>query len=112
MENKIFDEIIKYSPLVYAIIFSLWGGTAQTVRRVRQGEIPAFSLREWIGDVVLSGFIGVVTYFFCKYVEMNEYLAIVCVSISAHMGARSIVIFEKFLTNKIEKYVDEYNKGK
>ena len=36
---------------------------------------------------------------------MNEYLAIVCVSISANMGARSIAIFEKALGRKIEKYI-------
>ena len=36
---------------------------------------------------------------------MNEYLAIVCVSISAHMGARSIAIVEKALGRKIEKYI-------
>lgn len=105
MESRFFEELVKYSPLAYVIVLSFWAGTAQTIRRVRGGEIPYFSIREWIGDIVLSGFIGVVTYFFCKYVQMNEYLAIVCVSISAHMGARSIAIFEKALGRKIEKYI-------
>lgn len=107
MESKFFDELIKYSPLAYVIILSIWAGTAQTIRRVRKGEIKFFSLREWIGDIVISGFIGVVTYFFCRYSQMDEYLSAVCVAISAHMGARSIAIFEQFLGSKIDKFIDK-----
>ncbi|MGP1485642.1 MAG: phage holin family protein [Campylobacter sp.] len=88
MENKFFDELIKYSPLAYVIILSIWAGTAQTIRRVRKGEIKFFSLREWIGDIVISGFIGVVTYFFCRYSQMDEYLSAVCGNLGTHGGAK------------------------
>jgi len=99
--DKFWEELLKWSIPIYVLVLSVWAGTVSTIRRVRKGEIPFFSLREWIGDVAISGFIGVITYFLCKYAGINEYLSAFFVSISAHMGAKAISIFEKLWVEKL-----------
>lgn len=101
ISDKFWEELLRWSIPVYVIVLSIWAGTVSTIRRVRKGEIPFFSLREWVGDVSISGFIGVITFFLCKYAGINEYLAAFFISISAHMGARAIAIFEKLWIEKL-----------
>lgn len=99
--DKFWEEFLKWSIPLYVIVLSIWAGTVGTIRRVRKGEIPFFSLREWVGDISISGFIGILTFFLCKYVGINEYLSAFFISISAHMGARAIAIFEKLWVEKL-----------
>jgi hypothetical protein len=86
---------------LWVLILSIWGGTAHTIRKVRAGAIDRFSLSEWIGDCVISGFLGVITFWLCEYGELNQLLTAAIVGISAHQGTRGIMVLEKYIAQKI-----------
>lgn len=80
---------------------SIWGGTANHVKKIKDGTIARFSLAEWVGDMVISGFIGLITYYFCVYSGFHEALTAALVGISAHQGTRGITLFEKIFFEKL-----------
>ena len=86
---------------IWVIVLSVWGGTAHTIRKVRQGVLPRFSISEWIGDIVISGFLGVITFWLCEYAELNPLLTAAVVGISAHQGTRGIMAIEKYIAKRI-----------
>ena len=47
--------------------------------------------------MVISGFIGLITYYFCVYSGFHEALTAALVGISAHQGTRGITLFGKNL---------------
>jgi len=97
-----------YNILTYlwVMILSLWGGTAHTVRKLRTGVIKHFSLSEWVGDMVISGFLGVVTFYLCEYANVSPPLNAVLIAVSAHQGTRGIVTLEKYIAKKLGVSVD------
>ena len=97
--------------LTYAWVFllSLWGGIASNIRKIRSGAIR-FSFAELIGDVVISGFIGLITYYLCKYYAIDDILSAVFVGISSHMGTRAIYALEIAISEKLKiKLPEETN---
>ncbi|QCD52793.1 phage holin family protein [Campylobacter sp. RM16192] len=102
MNDKIWDFLINWSVPIYVLILSVWAGTAHTVRRIRRKEIPYFSIREWVGDIVISSFIGMVTFHLCRYAGLDDMLMACCVGIASHMGTRALSLFEKVLLDKVK----------
>jgi len=100
-----YKDPTNYSLVTYlwVLILSLWGGTAHTIRKVKMGIINHFSISEWIGDMVISGFLGVITFYLCEYANIVAPLNAVLVGIAAHQGTRGIVLLEKWAFSKIKK---------
>lgn len=88
------EGLSRVSVPLWVIGLSIWAATAHTIRRVKEGELGNFSFREWVGDMVISSFIGVLTYYLCKYAQIDDMLTGVAVGVSSHMGTKAIVIFE------------------
>lgn len=95
------------SPENYSLITYMWviglsilGGTAHNIAKLRNGTLTRFSIPEWIGDIVIAGFIGLITFYLCEYAKFPQELTAAFVGISAHMGTRAIVMFEKILFKK------------
>ena len=106
MEGKLkmpHKDPTNYSLFTYlwVLVLSLWGGTAHTIRKIREGVIKHFSFSEWIGDMVISGFLGVVTFYLCEYANIVAPLNAVFVGIAAHQGTRGIAMLEKIIAKKI-----------
>ncbi|BCD59639.1 MULTISPECIES: phage holin family protein [unclassified Nitratiruptor] len=91
---------------LWVLALSLWGGTAHTIRKIRNGTIKHFSLSEWIGDMVISGFLGVITFYLCEYAGIEQPLTAALVGISAHQGTRGISALEKYIAKKIGVKLD------
>lgn len=91
-----------YTMLTYAwmVALSLWGGTASYVRKVRMGMTPRFSLTELVGELVISGFSGIVTFYLCQYAEFPMPLTAAMVGISGHMGSRVFYLLEQILQKR------------
>lgn len=89
--------------LTYAWVFGLamLGGAASFVRRVRNGEAKYYNIIELIGELVVSAFAGLVTFFLCRSAGFNEMLTAAFIAISGHMGTRIIFMFEAYLVKKI-----------
>lgn len=88
--------------LTYAWVFGLamLGGAASFVRRVRSGQSKYSNIIELIGELVVSAFAGLVTFFLCQSAGFNGALSAALIAISGHMGTRIIFMFEVYLVKK------------
>ena len=60
-------------PESYNFITYLWvltmatlGGISNNIKKIKSGELKRFSFSELLGDLVISGFLGIVTFFLCE----------------------------------------------
>ena len=88
--------------LTYAWVFGLamLGGAASFVRRVRSGQSKYSNIIELIGELVVSAFAGLVTFFLCQSAKFDPMLTAAFIAISGHMGTRIIFMFELYLVKK------------
>ena len=92
-----------YITFLWVIVLSVWGGLVHNIRKIKNGELKRFSLAELIGDITVSGFVGLITYHLCQYASLNDALSAALIGISAHMGARALLPIEKALGSWFEK---------
>lgn len=93
-----------FSLLTYAWVFgiSILGGVVNFVRKVRDGETRAFRFTEFLGEIVTSGFAGLITFYLCKAGGIGELMTAVFVGVAGHMGSRAIFRLERF----VERWFD------
>lgn len=86
----------------YLWVFGLasLGGAASFVRRVRSGQAKYSNIVELIGELVVSAFAGLVTFFLCQSADFDDMLTAAFVAISGHMGTRIIFMFEAYLLKR------------
>ncbi|AXH14259.1 hypothetical protein CP985_09055 [Malaciobacter mytili LMG 24559] len=80
---------------------SLLGGLVGYIRKLKEGRYERFSITELVGDLVISFFIGITTYFICKSAGFDDWLIAGLVGITSHMGTRGLVLIESM----VEEYV-------
>ena len=107
MENHILEPektITGYALLTYAWVLALstWGGMVNYLSKIRMGHIARFNVTELIGDMFISGFTGVLTFWMCQAAGFNELTTAVFVGISGHMGARMIGKLESVMSRKFD----------
>ncbi len=93
-----------YTMLTYfgVIALSSWAGLVSYIRKIRAGHCR-FSVAEVIGEICISAFVGVLTFFLCESTEIAPVLTAAFIGISGHMGSRAILIIENILENLIKK---------
>ncbi len=87
---------------VWVLILSTWGGLVNYLSKIRNGHIARFNVTELIGDLFISGFTGLLTFWMCQAANFNELTTAVCVGISGHMGARMIGKLENVMSRKFD----------
>jgi len=88
-----------YVTYLWVLLLSIWGGVANYIGKLKDGT-SRFSLMEIFGEVVVSGFAGLMTYYICYAVHTPEVISAVAVGVSGHMGARIITQFEQIIARK------------
>lgn len=98
-------------PTTYTALTYLWvsllamvGGLVSFIRRLNQNNKPerlGILFAKLAGELIISGFAGVVTFYFCEYLNVEPLLTAVLVAISGHMGGNAIDL----LTKSVEKIV-------
>ncbi len=93
--------------LDYPLLTMLWvaglsvlGGIAHYIKRVNSGMTHKFSITELIGELFISGFVGLLTFFICDAQGLDVRFVAVAVGMSGHFGSRSIYIIEQYLQKK------------
>jgi len=66
------------------------GGVASWWSKVRRGELPIWNISAFIGELVISGFAGLMAFFLCEYMSFNTWLSAAVVGMSGHAGAKGI----------------------
>lgn len=91
-----------YSMLTYLWVFALamTGGVVNFMRKVRAGTVRAFNITEFLGELITSGFAGLLTFWLCEAADINKLLSAVLIGISGHMGSRAIFKIEKWAEEK------------
>lgn len=56
-----------YSIITYAwvVVLSMWGGTVGFLNKYKEGVVRPFNFTELMGELVTSGFIGLITFWLC-----------------------------------------------
>ncbi len=91
-----------YSFITYLWVFCLamMGGMVSFMRKVRDGDARAFNFTEFVGELITSGFAGLLTFWLCEAADINKLLSAVLIGISGHMGSRAIFRIEKWAEDK------------
>ncbi|MCG8993691.1 phage holin family protein [Laribacter hongkongensis] len=84
-----------YSVITYCwvVALSLLGGISGAVRRAR--EDGRVTLLEIVGELSISAFAGVMTFYLCEWSGTDQLLSAAFVGMSGHMGSRAISGLEK-----------------
>lgn len=97
--------------ILWVSAMSILGAVTNYIRKIKSGRVERFSISELIGDVVISFFLGVTTYFVCKGAGLDEYLIAGLVGLVSHMGTRGLVVLEDMIPRAICKYLGIDCKG-
>jgi hypothetical protein len=91
---------------ILLIGLSLWGGVASFIRKMKDGHARAWNFTELVGELVVSGFTGVVTANVCDYISTSAPLKYALVGIASHMGSRALFKLEGVLNQKLSLPAD------
>lgn len=93
-----------FSLITYAWVvgLALFGGLANFIGKQRRGEVRAFNITELIGELVVSGFAGIMTFYLCSWANIDPLLTAALVGMCGHMGSRAILLGER----KLKRYID------
>lgn len=88
----------------YMAVIAGLGGAVGFVQKVKAGKARPFNIPEFVGEIFVSGSVGVVTYWIMHGLDINDYLAAAGVAIAGHMGTRAIFLLE----SKAEELVKNF----
>lgn len=89
-------------PTLWAAGVAALGGIANFYQKVKAGKTRAFNVMELAGEVIVSAFVGLLTFWICKGYGVNEWLTAAAVGITGHMGSRAIFLAEQWIENKVK----------
>lgn len=102
--HEVFDvhkapEDFTFVTYLWVALLSIWGGVANYVGKLKRGD-SRFNILEIFGEMLVSGFAGLMTFYVCYAVHTPEVVTAVAVGISGHMGARIITQLEGYIAKK------------
>ncbi len=95
-----------YSVLTYlwVIFLSSWGGLVGYLRKIKQGKGRCFSFLELLTELVISSFVGIVTFYLCETQDIDSMLKGAIIASSGVMGSKAIHILDVFFVNQAKKF--------
>lgn len=85
---------------------SLLGGWASFIRKMKEGHVRAWNITEFVGELVVSGFTGIIVANLCDYIGAPVSLKYALVGIMAHMGSRALFKLESLANAKFNLPAD------
>lgn len=90
-------------PTLWMVGIAVAGGVVSFYQKVQAGKARSFNVTEFIGEVVTSAVVGIVTFWLCRGFEVNEWLTAAAVAVTGHMGSRAIFLAEQYIEKKLGK---------
>jgi hypothetical protein len=78
---------------IWVALIAMFGGLVSFIRRLNKRNTPMPMRRLFItlvGELVISAFAGLITYWLCQYWGLHPALTAVFVATSGHLGGKSI----------------------
>ena len=90
-----------YSLFTYLWVLGLsaWAGMASHLYHMKVDN-KSFSSFAFVSDIIISAFVGVITFFFCESSGVDPLMTAVIIGVSSHMGARAISLFQAYFVRK------------
>lgn len=104
---------LSYSLREYGVILgiALLGGLVRWYLAIKKGETTVYNLSALIGELAVSAFVGLLTFWICESLNVNPLLTAAAVGMSGHMGAKGLVWMERagkrFAETKLGVILDE-----
>jgi CHASE2 domain-containing sensor protein len=95
----------EFIPLAWVFVVSLIGGLASWARKVRAGITRPFNVAELIGELLISAFVGMLTYWICRWVQLNEWATAAAIGVASHMGLRALFLAEHWLQRIVQRFM-------
>jgi hypothetical protein len=92
--------------ILWISALSTLGATAGYIKKIKSGTIERFRISELVGEIVISFFLGVVTYFLCKGSGINEFLTVGFVCVVSHLGTKGLTMIEQVIPKVVCKYLN------
>lgn len=91
-----------YSWITYAWVagLSMLGGFVNFAAKCRAGKARPFNLIELVGELITSGFAGVITFFLCEAAGIGQLASAPLIGIAGHMGTRALFLMERWAETK------------
>ena len=109
-----FYETYSIWTFLWVLGFSSLGGLVAYISRVSRGEVKVFRLIELIGELTVSAFVGLLTFFFCKKADLDAETTAMFIGITGHMGSRAMLFFENLVERaflaRTEKVLEDKDK--
>lgn len=106
----VWAQVVVKTPLSYsmheysiALGTALLGGMASWWMKVRRGELVAWNLSSLIGELCVSAFAGLLTFWLCEYFALNPLLTAPIIGMSGLAGAKGLTWVESIGQRMIEK---------
>lgn len=104
-----------YSTITYlwVIGLSLVGSLIARFQSWKENKRKKISLMEIIGELFISGFAGIITFFLCEFLEVPQLLTMFLCGIAGNMGSKSLdffgLLFMRFFEKKLDLKIDKDN---
>lgn len=87
----------------FVLAMALLGGVVEWYAKVKRGELNSRNLTALVGELTTSALAGLLAFFVCEWLGVNQLLAAAVVGISGHMGARALALGEAWLQRRVER---------
>ena len=104
-ENEAIEVVRRMSDVpwvswVWVALFSVLGGCVSWAQKCRAGQARWFNVVEFVGEIAISAFTGVITFMFLRSYGVDEMPAVACTGIASHMGTRGLYVLEQYVSKK------------
>lgn len=103
-------QVVMRNPLNYSLAeyglmlgVAIAGGVVSWIRKVRAGEYPAWSLGQLIGEMAISAFAGLLTFWGCEYLNAPQLLTASLAGISGLASSKVLTMAEAAGQRFVEK---------
>lgn len=95
-----------------AILMAAGGGAVNWWAKVKQGHTRVFNVVELLGEVFVSGFVGLAVFMGLAGIGQPEGVCACAAGISGHMSTRLLLVLERAAEAKLRKLAEEADHGK
>lgn len=102
---------------IWALGIPILGGIVAHIRHHRRMQVAGRRRSPWksglylLKDVIVSGFVGLITFYLCEFQDVHPLMTASILGIAGHMGSRMIFVLEEFAMQFI-KSIGGYNISK